>query len=318
MATEPSAAISFLNQQRATNGIPPIPLDQTLLQSYCSLENHHIASPSTGWSANGSPWSGAPLHQLMLYDPTHNSTAYGEYNGFSSSDPRFPSESGTWACMWFNFNWTVAKTVAPTPTFYAFTSEDGRFNVPRANAAYEFPTTPAEITGLPSRTATGPNILLYAFGMGQDARIAGATITPEGRAPVATRVVDGTTEWQGRRALYSWQGVVFPRAPLEPNTAYQVHVTWQRAEDGLQAIQDITFRTADEPKPAPRSTCHRVLHQVRYRQRYRDNRGHWRSRWRTKPHLHRQRYRDRSGRVRYRWIRHYITPRGCRSGRRRG
>jgi hypothetical protein len=164
-------AIPTLNEQRAANGIPPVMLDQTLLRTTCTIQNHHIASPWSSWSASSSPWDEAPLHQSILYNPAEGVAAYGVYGANESS---FAALGGpSWTCMWFTWDWT-APSPTGAPTFYAFTADQGRSDVPVSENANEWPTTPAAMVGLASET--GPNLLVYALGIGASPHIIAATL----------------------------------------------------------------------------------------------------------------------------------------------
>ncbi len=146
-------AITWLNQQREANGIPPLTLDQSTLKQSCTLADHWIASPSTQWNAEDSPWDNAPLHQEWLYNPFATTASYAVY-GPSESDFSSLGESvSDWTCMWFG----VPSSNAPAgaqPAFYSFTAANGPGDVPVSETASEWPTTPNAIVGL--NNPTGP------------------------------------------------------------------------------------------------------------------------------------------------------------------
>lgn len=71
-------AIAFLNQQRAANGIPSITTtNENYAAAWCPDEDHGPPggetwrdwSPFVDWTADSSPWTNAPLHQISMYDP---------------------------------------------------------------------------------------------------------------------------------------------------------------------------------------------------------------------------------------------------------
>jgi hypothetical protein len=251
LAASAEEALAFVNQQRAANGIPALPLDQSLLRPECSLENHHIASSDVAaWSATTSPWDNAPLHQSMLYDPNATAAAYGEFGEFKSNNPTFPSSVGQWACMWFTWNWE-APHAAVEPAFYAFVGDHGPSSVPAEEVAGEWPATPAEIVGLPQGATTGPNLLVYALHMGGASHIVAASLTSAAGTPVEVRTVDGETLYQGQHWIFPWRGAVIPVSPLQWSTSYTATVAWANT-NGYVATQTFSFTTeAAPPPPAP-------------------------------------------------------------------
>jgi hypothetical protein len=248
LAASAEEALAFVNQQRAANGIPPVPLDQSLLRPECSLENHHIASPDVAaWSATTSPWDYAPLHQSILYDPNATAAAYGEFGEFKSNNPTFPSSVGQWACMWFTWNWEV-RNAPVEPAFYAFVGDRGPSSVPAQEVAGEWPGTPAQMVGLPQGATTGPNLLVYALHMGGGSHIVAASLTSAAGTPVEVRSVDSDTSYQGQYWMTGWRGVVIPVSPLQWSTSYTATVAWANT-NGYVATQTFSFTT--EPQPPP-------------------------------------------------------------------
>ena len=241
-ATDPNPVFADINEQRAANGIPSLAMDQSLLRPECTLQNHHIASPSTTWSATETPWGSAPAHQSMLYDPLDAAAGYGEYPTFTSNDPTFiPGPAGApWACMWF----TWAQPTSGNPTFYSYTNEDGRSNVPLSETTNEWPETPAGLVGLPPNGVTGPNILVYALGMGRSPHIASASLLTSSGQAVDTRFADGTTPMHdGHPLLFPDAGDLIPVTPLAPWTAYAATINWV-GSDGSNGTQHVTFTTS--------------------------------------------------------------------------
>ena len=195
-----------------------------------------------------SPWDGAPLHQSILYDPAADGAAYGVYGPSESS---FSGLGGTesWTCMWFQYSGWEASSPTVDPTFYAFTGDAGRTEVPASEQASEYPTTPATLVGLPEETVTGPNVLVYALGLGQAPHIVDAQLRSASGESVEVRTVDGTTIYEGGQALYEghplmfpWSGDVIPVKSLQPGTTYDATVEWQG--DTGTAIQAFSFTTA--------------------------------------------------------------------------
>lgn len=119
-APEGQEALTFLNQQRAANGISPI---STLNQAYvtwCPNEDSGAWEGASGrdWSggdnssATTSPWDNAPLHQFIMYDPTWS--AVGDVNVAEQ------------ACLAVG----SPNPEALVPTFYAFIADSGPSSVP--------------------------------------------------------------------------------------------------------------------------------------------------------------------------------------------
>jgi hypothetical protein len=83
-------AIALLNQQRAANGIPPITTtNENYAAAWCPDEDHGPAggemrrdwSPFVDWTADSSPWTDAPLHQISMYDPRMDTAGDVNVNG---------------------------------------------------------------------------------------------------------------------------------------------------------------------------------------------------------------------------------------------
>lgn len=246
LVTTPVEAIAMVNEQRSVNGIPPIQLDQSLLKPECSLVNHEIASPSVfSWGREVSPWGRSPLHEAILYSPLATAASYAVYPGFVGPEGRGNEE---YACMWFRHDWENAVTADP-PRFYVFTSVSGPGAVPSSELAGEWPFTPQEAVGLPPETASGPSLLVYALGLGQEPKIVTASITAESGQPVETRWASGELSSQSvRSGFISGAGDVFAVHPLNPARSYSATVEWEGSE-GARATQSFSFKT--EPADPP-------------------------------------------------------------------
>lgn len=237
VAASPEQAIAYLNQQRAAYGIPPVTLDQSLLKPECSLANHEIASPSTMWSSAVSPWGEAPFHEETLYDPSDVQASYGEYNGFASSDPTFPSDSGTWACMWFR------RDDGGVSSFYWAAEASGPNAVPPLVNAYEWPNTPAEAVGLAN--PTGPNIILYANNFKGYPSAISAAVVSRGGVSVPVHLAFDRPE----------SAVLVVDHPVESKTRFDVSVQWRawelagpvKGEIPVDYTQQFTFTTGSTP-----------------------------------------------------------------------
>lgn len=257
-ATTASEAISVLNQQRAANGIPAVALDQSLLKSECTLQNHHVAAQGTGgWSVNASPWSNAPLHKSFIYDPVKTSASYGVFSEFKSTNSSFPSSEAEWQCMWFAWNWE-ATTETGNPHFYNYVGERGPSAAPYKEEASEWPFTPQQEAGLPSETPTGPSLLVYALGLGASPHILSASLESSSGQSVPVRSVDGTSRYEGQAGFFPWAGAVIPVNPLVPGTSYTANVVWSGAEG--ESTQTFSFTT--EAAPLPAKTAATRTHQL--------------------------------------------------------
>ncbi|HVW45652.1 MAG TPA: hypothetical protein VHA76_01260 [Solirubrobacterales bacterium] len=244
-ATKPAVAIRDLNRQRARWGIPPVRLDQSLLKSSCTAENHYVASPSTSWSPEESPWYRAPLHQAAIFNPLVKALSWGEYQGFPSNVPGIPAGSGTWGCMWADFGPESQASLQETgsPRFYDFLSERGPNLVAPEMRAIEGPTTPAELVGLAADAETGPEIVVWALGLGPSARVVSASLGPEGGAPVVLRVATSEDHWHGVTYIPAGEAIFVPVQKLSPITRYEGTVVWE-SEAGVLSTQHFGFRTS--------------------------------------------------------------------------
>jgi hypothetical protein len=242
-AGSPEKAIEYLNRQRAAYGIPPVTLDQSLLKSECSLANHEIAasfSPSEfPWQRYVSPWTNAPWHEQILFDPGDVTAAYGVYDHLGQ-EALLGADGAHWVCMWFGHDWNQSGP----PRFYWAAEASGPKAVPSSLEAREWPSTPAQDLGLPN--PTGPNISVYALG---------ATATsPEAVAARVTgpgpsgQIVPAhlTAKYRERHAAM----LVVDR-PLTKGASYNVTVTWRgyfgpNPPEVADHVQSFSFTTAKE------------------------------------------------------------------------
>ncbi|HEX7244076.1 MAG TPA: hypothetical protein VF245_00750 [Solirubrobacterales bacterium] len=238
-ARTPEQAIAYLNQQRASYGIPPVTLDQSLLKPECNLANHEIAasfSPSEfPWGAYVSPWSNAPWHEQILFDPSDVAAAYGVYSHFGQ-EAVLGARGAHWVCMWFSHDWSQSGP----PRFYWVSEASGPKAVPASLGAYEWPSTPAQDLGLPN--PTGPNISVYALGAAatQPEAVATTVVGPSGQT-VPTHLI----------AKYPHAAMLVVDRPLQEGTSYSVTVTWRgyfgpNPPEVVDQIQSFAFTTARE------------------------------------------------------------------------
>ena len=232
VAESPEQAITYLNQQRAAYGIPPVTLDQSLLKPECNLGNHEIASPITTWSAIRSPWPEAPYHEQILYDPSDVAGSYGEFAHFGSEQ-----STGPWACMWFRHDYGTGPA-----RFYWAAEASGPNAVPPSVEAYEAPSTPSQDLGL--EDPTGPNISLYALGSEHLDAVSATVVGPSGQ--VVPSHLTGS---------FGGAMLVVDR-PVSEKTTYSVTVVWRGyryagpevGEVPIDQTQSFAFTTGFIPK----------------------------------------------------------------------
>jgi hypothetical protein len=236
---EGPAAIAFLNQQRAANGIPPVTENQEFASAWCPDEDNgpsggelgrDLSPDVSGWSASSSPWDNAPLHQQDMYNPLY--TKVGDV------------DRGGQACLGAG-----APLPEPAaPTFATFFSGTGPENVPTTETIYgEGPFAPQQLVGLPLGEATGGQLILYAEGMGQEVHALSWTLTGADGTPVPdVKLVDNTdANAAGYMGYLMGVGILIP-PPLEAHSTYNLTVIWEGA-GGTTATQALSFKTGGAP-----------------------------------------------------------------------
>jgi hypothetical protein len=259
-ATTASEAVDFLNQQRAANQIPAnITLDDYRTTG-CRNHNNYmaqngdvlvhgeepgkpgytaegadysntgevLAEGGSGFTATTNPWDTAPLHQTILFNPNVDTAGY--------------DESGAFFCMRVH----LVFTQPADPAMYAYTSNLGRTNVPRSiTVANEGPYAPQEAVGIPQGVPTGPQILFFIDGFGNN-HATSYSLTGPGGAAVEAKLVDSTTPPPNGESYKAFQagGDLIPVNPLEPLTEYTATVAWHNDDSGTDKTQTVTFKTA--------------------------------------------------------------------------
>jgi hypothetical protein len=233
---EGAAVIAIVNGQRAANGIPPITtIDKAYASSWCPNEEAPLQEGETGrvsaqlagaWSATHTPYSTAPLHQFVIYAPL--ATVAGDARTSSGTD-----------CMGVGEPGLGASTLASAPSFYAWVNEKGPRAAVSSEVARELPMTPPQELGEPANERTGPQILLYALGLGL--------------APTATGVslstANGTVVPGAKIANVFLGGVLVP-PPLRPGTSYRLQVQWTDMEPAIPAPILSEGQAPSGPEPA--------------------------------------------------------------------
>lgn len=245
-APEGAAVIAIVNQQRAANGIPPIAaLNQAYASSWCPNEfgtpttqgeTGRVSAPDDAWSADSTPYSTAPLHQYVIYAPL--ATVAGDVHTSEAVD-----------CMGVGEPDLLEAVSKSPPVFYAFVNERGPRYAVSSEVARELPTTPQQQLGEPASTRTGPQILLFAVGLGFQPQATTISLTTASGSAVPD--VKVAPQFDG--------GVLVPPA-LKAGTAYSLQVDWtgepQQVLGGFEvttappvtATQTLHFATAPAPK----------------------------------------------------------------------
>lgn len=230
--------VSFLNTQRAAQGIPAGIAEDPARSDGCARHNAYGAQNDVlthgedpgrpgytpegdqaaqqavlyqgeTWTAARNPFEEAPIHLHQLLAPRLDRLGASENQGYGCAT-------------------TLASRERPAPAAdvtYTYPG-DGATGWPAAQTARERPFTPGEQVGIPEGTKTGPYLYVMFDGpdlsVSDDATATGATLTgPDGPVPVA--VVDNDTLGAG---YYLPTGLeMIPRAPLAPLTTYTAQVT---------------------------------------------------------------------------------------------
>jgi hypothetical protein len=258
-AVTASEAVNFLNQQRAANEIPAKLTVDDYRTTGCRNHNNYmaqngglvhgeepgkpgytdegadynntsevLAQGGSGWTASTNPWDAAPLHQAILFDPDLDTAGY--------------DESGSFFCMRFH---SVFSQPA-SPALYAYTSNTGRRDVPTQIVVNgEGPYAPQDAVGIPQGTPTGPQILFFRQGFGNNHAVSYSLTGPGGGA-VEAKMVDSTTEPPPGQSYKPFRagGDLIPVNALDPLTEYTATVLWHDDDSGAETPQTVKFTTA--------------------------------------------------------------------------
>ncbi len=246
-SSEGAQVIAIVNAQRAANGIPSI---TTIEQGYASYwcpnedgpfqtgEAGRVWAPDNAWSSGATPYSTAPLHQQVIYSPL--ATIAGDVS-VKGQD-----------CMGVGEPGLEASLAASTPTFYAFVNERGPQHAVTSELADELPTTPQQEVGFPANHRTGPQIILWAEGMGIAPKPTLVSLDSASGAPVA-----------GARLAPGFLDVILVPPILRPRTTYRLQVKWTELEPvfspeapptiiaGETVTQSLSFTTQAPPAKPP-------------------------------------------------------------------
>jgi len=245
-------AVSFLNQQRASNGIPGDLRNRPDWASGCAKHNlyshetgdyGHSEDPSSPYStpegteaaassvlATGSgyseagenPWEWAPIHLYTMLDPHRLASGYDASNDY--------------VCMWMIGE---DREDPPTPQFFSYPGP-GTQGIYPDEQAYEWPYTPQQLVGIPDGQITGTNILLFSLGT-RGLRADGFSLRGPGGDVPARMVDEGTSNEVGNGSWFRGGGVLVPEQPLAEHTTYTVAVKWRNLayeEDPSEFVEE--------------------------------------------------------------------------------
>jgi hypothetical protein len=248
-------ALSYLNAQRAANGLPTGIVEEPTWSQDCALHNayemqnggqlthqedpsapgyteggawagaHSVLSAGSDWTPATNPWEDAPIHLDQLFTPSLAAIGIDDANGLVCAT--------TWPGM--------TRPAGLTDTISTYPG-DGVQNVPAAENASESPFVPGDFVGIPGGTTAGRELFVYLDQAGNQGpaqvTITAASLTgPSG--PIEVRWVDNSTQTVGP---YLTGGIVLPVAPLAPGATYQATVSVQ---DGNGAVSHAwSFTTA--------------------------------------------------------------------------
>ncbi|MCW2996080.1 MAG: hypothetical protein JWQ18_3575, partial [Conexibacter sp.] len=234
------AIVSFLNAQRAANGIPAGIVEDASLSAGCAAHDHYGAvnhvlihdedpakpgysdagrtaaqtsvlyAGSGPWTAAVNPFEQAPIHLHQLLAPRLDRMGAAETEGYGCAT-------------------TLASRARPAPAqqiTYTYPG-DGARDWPVSQVANEGPYTPGQQVGIPAGTRTGPYLYVSfdgpALNPGASAQATGATLTGPAGAAVPVAIADNTTP--GLEPYLPTGMEVIPRAALTPGTTYVASVT---------------------------------------------------------------------------------------------
>jgi hypothetical protein len=243
-----AAAIGFLNQQRQANGIPAFTgIDNSLATSWCPNESQTPVTESrvlaggsdpVSFTASSSPWSAAPLHQILMYDPLARTAGWA-----TMTDAPFDGGEVMpyLECMGFGDE----GADPPAPTAYTFFSELGRDAVPTSmDVVNEGPFAPQELAGISQGTPTGPQPIFYLLGMGRvravswslSDRSTGATV------PGVSIVTSYDAQAAGYDPTIMWNNAVMIPPVLQPATIYDGQAKFT-GDNGTCVQESYSFAT---------------------------------------------------------------------------
>jgi hypothetical protein len=271
-ATTGAEIVSFLNAQRAANGIPAGIVEDPGLSAGCAKHNHYgalnnelthgedpakpgytaegdqagktsVLYQGASWTATSNAFETAPIHLHQLLAPRIDVMGAAESEGFGCATSLA----------------SLRRPAPPAQVTYTYPGNDTK-NVPTSEVAREGPYTPGQQVGIAEGATTGPYLFVLFDGPAQSAfdpaRVQSASLTgPSGAVPIAT--VDNTTN--GLTDFLPTGAQIIPRAALAPNTTYTASISALVASRNPVTFQsggDIPFQatwrfTTAAPPPPP-------------------------------------------------------------------
>lgn len=256
--------VGKLNAQRTANGMPAIS-ESTTWSSRCLAHTHYEAlnhylghdedpskpgysqdgalggkwgdqSEGSDW-ADGNPWENAPWHLHFLLTPWATQYGFAQSEGYNCA-------SAGMGDLPF-----AADPASDQFFFYGYSPQGG--TVPSKQTAFEAPKVPSEWAGIPAGTATGPNLMVWAWTPQQNGdqpdpnkpplfHLDAATLTgPAG--PVDVRVLNDSNDSDIGEPF----GFVIPVQPLTPGATYTLTSTFSSYYHDRTATFTKTFTTDD-------------------------------------------------------------------------
>ena len=237
LAVSDREAVTLLNEQRAFHGLPPSLELDAKLSTGCDRHNNYLSqnegagshgedpgrpgyTPEGAGTAPGyggaeviaggfadwdgrwvNPWKDAPLHLLLMFNPTAARAGYADSYGKS--------------CMRLSGRAEQPGAIYSVPG-------PGTTNVPVVTeSGGESPYSPADVAG--TDDFSGYNILLFRTDGTLD--VARASLRGQ-RGPVEVKVVDPTSPTPDGGTFWWGGSVVIPVAPLDADSRYQLDVAF--------------------------------------------------------------------------------------------
>ncbi len=271
IAVTSEEAVTFLNQQRGSNGIPGDLVNRPDWADGCAKHNFYshktgdwghtedssspystpegaeaahaaVIAMGSGYPPSGkNPWEWAPIHLYAMLQPMNASAGYDASYGY--------------VCMRV---YGDERPPAPAPQFFSYPGP-GTTGIYPAERAYEWPYTPQQLVGIPEGETTGTNILLFSAGTRGLEAESFSLRGPQGNVD-AQMVDESTSNEVGSGSWFRGGGVIVPVQPLAEHTTYTVSVKWRNlayrpgseAEEALEEepffSQEFSFTTGSMPK----------------------------------------------------------------------
>lgn len=232
-------SVALLNAQRSANGIPTL-ADEPSLAAWCPDESAGFGvvsgvGDSESWSLTQTPFTGAPLHESLIYSPSFSAAGTTDVGGAS--------------CVGLGIASGDLPRSFSAPTFYQYVGPMGANTVSPSETVHpEEPYNPLQIVGLGPGRTVGPIMYAYGWVPGAGDGYTPATpvsvsLTEQGGGEVRVAMISQATIDGSGREHTTLPGVtIVPPDPLNPSTTYQAEVVWQGA-GGQTATQSFAFTT---------------------------------------------------------------------------